>query len=223
MANIEYVENRKWSDATLPQGILIIANALRLDLTDGSCSIAETSVYEDTKLSADLKLKIGDLDIMIGYRSRKKMFIAQYPFDVTIRSVNKAGYKTEFAKIMDGCGDINLYTFTDSGNIVRWILINLEGFRKIHTYDTAQQRWVPNENIKVGSRSNKSVYDTDFLAYDMLTIHRNDLLLEKHNRVILSHSPGYFDDIKVSILPPSGNKTVEMYSLKRQEERIDAY
>lgn len=221
---IIYLKNRKWSDDTIPEGIEIIADEFGLDLSEKNCKIEVTSFYEDTKLAADLKITIGNWVYMVSYRSRKMKYLFNYPLDVTLRYVNKKGYETEYAKIMKKkCGHFNLYTFTNNGKIIRWILINLAGLRKGHYLDKDKNIYLPKKYVKFEIRSNVDIDDTDFIAYNMLSFKRNDEFLAPEDKVIIAHSPGYFDDIKITKLPTANGKFIEMYKLKKKADRIDNY
>lgn len=221
-----YIINREWSDKTIPIGIGIIAKALNININGKTWKIEETNFYEDTKLSADLKLTnvlTGD-EYMIGYRARDAVkYMEKYFLDMTLRLTNKAGYKTEYAKIMEGCGDFNFYCFTDHKKIVKWVFVNLESFRGAHLLDTKTGGWVPKPYVSWEIRSNKNPNDTDFIVYDMLSFYHNDESLTTIDRVIIDHSPGYIDDVNITLLPKVDGQFIKLCKLKRKEDRKDGY
>jgi len=213
-----YVRQRKWSDDVIQQAIEIIIDQFDLDLSEWQ--IEETSIFEDTKLCGDLKIFNGKREYMIGHRCRTEEIMEQYPVDVTVRYLNKFGHKTEFAKIMEGKGDFNLYDFHINGNVVRWVLMDLHAFRKAHTYNYMSKKWEAAEPIKFTVESNKHEEDTDFRAYKMTSILEYDKLVDPEDRIIISHSPGYFEDILTHETYLYG-KTFISYSMKEKQHRID--
>lgn len=213
---LKYLTQREWSDKTIPQAIGILANHFDIDLAGEQWNIEETSVYEDTKLCGDLKLYNNSIAVMIGYRCRKEKYLLQYPYDVTFRYKNKQDHITEFAKLMEGKGDFNLYAFHLNGTIVRWILMNMHAFRKAHSVDLYTEQWVPVGNIKRSLQSNVGYEDTDFMAYNMLSILDYDTkikLISPNDNIIMDHSPGYFKDLRML-----GEFTA---TLKQKHQRLD--
>lgn len=79
---------------------------------------------EDLKQCTDMKVKITAGDVAVRIRRENCKYR-----DITIRAVNK-GNRTEIHKLREGYGDWYLYAWTDGQNIVDWILLDINKFRK---------------------------------------------------------------------------------------------
>lgn len=91
----------------------------------------------DVKENADLVLKVADM--RIACRVRTPGYSEAYPNQFTIRSFCR-GYRTEFAKVMEGLGDWFFYGHAldyESVIITPWWIIDLDAFRE-HMRETAQ-------------------------------------------------------------------------------------
>lgn len=205
---IAYDEQRSWSDSYIPYVSRTIINALNLD--PNIWCIKVTTPEQDMKEAADLILTDGDEEFMIALRLRNASYMADYPFDFTIRREYTAGYKTEYEKIMDGFADMMFYGFRDGDKIVRWVFMNMDEFRLQHKYDAVQCAWVPKSYIEYERRNNRDGRNC-FNGYDINSF-------PSHDNLIISHSPGYFKDVVVKNIP---GLRLPMYSLKKKKDRID--
>lgn len=110
----------EWADTFLPQIVDILkSNAIYI------LEIRIADSDKDTKEATDLVISVTGGDVAVRIRRGK---YHKYR-DWTIRSVRDSGAKTELNKLRDGFAKWYLYLWTDSENIVDWILVDLERSR----------------------------------------------------------------------------------------------
>jgi len=164
-----YNNQRHWSDKFLPQVIQVL-----------SCDKANVNITPfivDVKEAADLVIASDaeyDKDLYAAVRLRKSEFASRYPYEFTVRYQYTAGYKTEYEKIIEGYADIMFYGFVIGNSIARWIILDMDCFRK-----EAEEEYI--------ARAHKRNTDgrNSFLAFDVRSFKSN---------IILGHSQGYFDE-----------------------------
>jgi hypothetical protein len=204
----KYEEQRNWSDSYIPFVSRTIINSLNLD--PNIWHIKVTTPEQDMKEAADLILTDGDEEFMIALRLRNRSYMADYPFDFTIRREYTAGYKTEYEKIMEGFADMMFYGFREGNKIVRWVFMSMDEFRFQHMYDDAESEWYPKDYIVYQRKDNRDGRNC-FNGYDILSF-------PNIKDLIITHSPGYFEDVVITNIPGLSST---VYRLKRQEERLD--
>lgn len=163
-----YDNNRPWSDKFLPQVIQV--------LSCGRASVNITPFIIDVKEAADLEI-VADDDfgkaIRVAVRLRKSGYANKYPYDFTVRYKYENGVETEYAKIMSGYADIMFYGFVIRNDIARWIILDMDAFRK----EAEEDYIVKPEKFNTDGRNS-------FLAFDIRSF-KGD--------IVLGHSQGYFD------------------------------
>jgi len=210
-AKNNYTYNRTWSDNLIPQVTTLIIDALDLDSNTWWIDITTPEV--DMKEAADLILTNGTEKFMIALRLRNANYIPEYPFDFTIRREYTQGYKTEYEKVLaDKFADLMFYGFRVNNVVVRWVLIHMDTYRDEHWFDEESEKWLPNDYINYEIRENRDGRN-NFIGYDINTF--------KNPRLIIAHSPGYYEDIITQYLPKPDGTKVPMYKLKNKEDRKD--
>lgn len=167
----QYNKSRKFSDKYLDSVKTILSNVLKCKKNE----IIISPDLIDMREAADLII-CGDTkeeNVYVAVRIRKSKFAHLYPYDFTIRYEYTAGYKTEYEKIMEGYGDIMVYGFIEDNRINRWLLIDLEQFRK-----EAEKDYIIKEH-----KQNKDGRNS-FLAFDIRSF---------KGKIILSNSVNYFN------------------------------
>lgn len=115
----DYIENRRWSDAYLPEVKRHLAQHL----------IAEAPDALDWRQATDL-VTLDAKDRRVAVRIRRPGYCDLFPHDFTIRSGLPSGAQTELAKIVNGYGDWMFYGHADEwGGLARWWLLDLRAFR----------------------------------------------------------------------------------------------
>lgn len=98
-------------------------------------SLEVSDEYKDTQEATDMLIKIEGGDVALRVRNPSCKFR-----DFTIRSRSKYGGKTEIDKLKEGFGDWYLYGWGDgNGNILEWILIDLNKLRQFRLLDKERQ------------------------------------------------------------------------------------
>lgn len=91
--------------------------------------------YKDTQEATDMIIKIEGGDVALRVRNPSCKFR-----DFTVRTRSKYGGKTEIDKLKEGFGDWYLYGWGDgNGNLLEWILIDLDKVRKFKILDKPRQ------------------------------------------------------------------------------------
>lgn len=173
MENCDYSSQRPWSDQFLPQDKKILSNVFGCD----TALIEITTPDVDMRKAADLIIQSHVPDergVYVAVRTRTAGYAAQYADEFTVRAHYTAGHKTEYAKIMEGYGDIMLYGFVVENVISRWILIDLDVFREE----------AENDYIKMEHKHNRDGKNS-FYAYNIKSF--------KQPGILLGNSVGYFD------------------------------
>lgn len=207
-AKENYEQQREWSDSYIPQVSRIIIGALGLD--PQVWYIVVTTPEQDMTEAADLILTDGKEEFMIALRLRNASYMEQFCFEFTIRREYTQGYKTEYVKIMEGFADMMFYGFRDGNRVVRWLFLSIDEFRKHHHFDEVLDEWVPNDYIVFSRKDNKDGRNC-FNGYDINSFPDLD-------KLIIAHSPGYFEDVNIRIIP--GLK-MGCYTMKNKADRID--
>jgi len=177
MQNCNYAEQRPWSDKFLPQDKKILVDVFGCD----ESLIEITTPEVDMRRAADLVIKSANEDergVYVAVRTRKAGYAANYPDEFTVRAHYTAGHKTEYAKIMEGYGDIMLYGFVIEGIIQRWILLDLEVFR-----EEAENDYIVREHKH--NRDGKN----SFYAYNINSFNCTN---NKKPDILLGYSKDYF-------------------------------
>lgn len=209
--NNNYEVQRTWSDKLIPQVTPLILNAFHLDAADWWIDITTPEV--DMKEAADLILTNGTEKCMIALRLRNEKYMIEFPFDFTIRREYTQGYKTEYEKVLaDGHADLMFYGFRVNNIVVRWILLHMDSYRDEHFFEEEKQVWLPNDYITYDIRENHDGRN-NFIGYDINTF--------TNPKLIISHSPGYYNDVITTHLPKSDGTKIPMYTLKKKGDRID--
>jgi hypothetical protein len=113
-----YIDDRKWSDAFVPELRRLIGPHL----------LVPSSLEQDRTEAADLVI-LKARDVTIACRLRRAKYATKYAGEFTIRCRRDNGAKTELAKIADGWADWFFYGFADDGTICPWWLLDLSVFR----------------------------------------------------------------------------------------------
>lgn len=206
-----YNHNRKWSDNLIPQVTPLILNALKLN--SNIWQIDVTTPKQDMNEAADLILTNGNEKYMIALRLRNERYMINFPFDFTIRREYTQGYKTEYEKILtDKFADLMFYGFRIKNVVVRWVLLHMDSYREEHIFDEETNAWLPKEYIKYDIRENHDGRN-NFIGYNINSFNNSNM--------IIAHSPGYYEDIITTYLPKSDGTKIPMYTLKKEEDRID--
>lgn len=162
-----YSNNRNWSDQYLDQ----VKNILGC----GKAKVSVTSFRVDTQEAADLIIEADNShdDVYVAVRLRRAQYINKYPNDFTVRYEYTAGYKTEYQKIMEGYAHIMLYGFVINNSIARWIILDMDCFRK----EAEESYIIKQHKQNVDGRNS-------FLAFDIHSF---------KSKIIIAHSDGYFN------------------------------
>lgn len=109
-----------WQEQFLPQVKQIIAPHM----------VRVSTVDEDQKRNTDMMMIRVD-GCRVAVRVRQFKYVGIYGDQFTIRSKLPSGAKTEFAKIIEGWGDLVFYGFAseDETSLVSWIVGDLRVFR----------------------------------------------------------------------------------------------
>jgi len=219
--NYNYSAQRDYSDNSLPQGVILIFQAIGMNPHEWD--VVATNFYEDTRQASDLKFthkRTGRI-WKFAYRSRRGTnHLEDYLCDVTFRFKNKRyGCEVEWAKIMKSPnnGDFSLYTFTVDEKIVRWVLLNLHALRTAYFLNARTGGYKTNTCIKSMVKSNKGEFDTDFLVLDTMSITKHDEFLIPEQQIISCYNRGYYKDV-ITGMKFNGD---EHYKLKDKKDRVD--
>lgn len=113
-----YQQDRKWSDAYLPELRRLIGPHL----------LVPSSLEQDRREAADLVV-LKARDVTVACRVRRTAYAEKYAGQFTLRSRRDNGVKTELQKITEGWGDWLFYGFAAGEQIAPWWLIDLSAFR----------------------------------------------------------------------------------------------
>lgn len=162
----DYNNNRHWSDQYLDQ--------VKKVLGCGRANVSITSFRIDTQEAADLLIEADNKhdDVYVAVRLRKQQYVNKYPHDFTVRYEYTDGYKTEYQKIMEGFADTMFYGFVIGGSIARWIILDMDCFRK-----EAEKDYIIKEH-----KHNRDGRNS-FLAFDIRSFKSN---------IVIMTSKGYF-------------------------------
>ena len=137
-----YQEDRKWSDAYIPEIKRIV----------GPYLLQPSSFEIDTKQAADLVI-MKARDLTIACRVRGLGYLEKYPNQFTIRSSRDSGAKTELDKILEGFGDWLFYGHARDNQSIffsRWMIIDLAHWR----YHMVKSHTIIKERGGMGQKSN---------------------------------------------------------------------
>lgn len=123
----DWQHDKRWADQFIPQIREIVARHL----------ILEAPLEEDVHHNTDL-IVLHTPALRIACRVRRSQYAERYGDEFTIRTRRLYGTKTELAKIIEGWGDVFFYGFGDDAGIHRWLLGDLNVFRR--WYSAEMQR-----------------------------------------------------------------------------------
>ena len=88
--------------------------------------------------------------LRVACRVRRFRYLAEYPFDFTVRSDRPNGVDTELAKILAGYGDYLVYAFAsqDEQSLIAWRILDLRQFRLWFHRQTLQHKTMPGMALK---------------------------------------------------------------------------
>jgi hypothetical protein len=88
--------------------------------------IVQSSDFEDCNLSYDMKFN-GNVNLSVRIRRNKYLKFR----DFTIRTKSKNGYKCEYDKLIQGCGQVYFYGWMDitETKIIDWIIVDIDKIR----------------------------------------------------------------------------------------------
>lgn len=135
----EYNADRRWADRFIPQLKAIVADLLVTPAPDA----------EDMQRNTDL-IVFRVETLRVACRVRRFRYLAEYPFDFTVRSDRPNGVDTELAKILAGYGDYLVYAFAsqDEQVLIAWRTIDLRQFRLWFHRQTIQHKRMPGIALK---------------------------------------------------------------------------
>ncbi len=191
MENCDYSAQRPWSDRFLGQDKQILSSVFGCDIG----LIEVTSPEIDMQRAADLLIKSptgNDRDIHVAVRTRKGAYTERYSDEFTVRAHYTAGHKTEYEKIMEGHADIMLYGFVVDDVKSRWILLDLDIFRK-----EAEEEYIVREH-KQNRDGRNSFYAYNIKSFLCSDTHYPDILL--------GWSEGYFSEDVIATMHKNYNK-----------------
>ena len=162
-----YPDDRKWSDAIIPQIKQIVGPHL----------LEPTPFDMDCKQAADLYIFTAK-DMRIAARVRRPNGYAEmYPYEFTLRSKRDNGVKTELQKITDGWGDWFFYGHADADlKIVLWWLVDLKSLRAALIRHQNNRR----SSVLMGDKSNGD--GTHFKWFDLRSFPKDPPILVAGSR-----------------------------------------
>ena len=174
--------NFAWQLSYLPAVIQTIAPFVLPDEDQAIAHelIVQTSEQVDMKEAADLIVTARPYAVpptpggTVAVRLRRKEpggpdYADLYPFDFTIRRSNSSNTPTEAHKIMKGYGDWMFYGHARGGDIIRWMFLSLDEFRRsFETPDPYKGQFKTNSD---------GGGETTFVAFDVRKM-PDDLLIE---------------------------------------------
>ena len=95
--------------------------------------IVQTSEQVDREEAADLIVSGGTVAVRLRNNELgrwAKDYAGRFPFDFTIRREVSNGIQTEAHKIMKGYGKWMFYGHVRDGDIIRWMFLSLDAFRR---------------------------------------------------------------------------------------------
>lgn len=147
-----YRTDRRWADRFIPQLKQIVADLLVLPAPEAE------DVWRNTDL---IVLRVETL--RVACRVRRYRYLANYPYEFTIRAGRPTGAETELAKILGGYGDYLVYAFAsqDEQELSAWRILDLRRFRL----------WFHRETVRLGEAPGKTQPNKDgsssFMAFDV--------------------------------------------------------
>ena len=116
---MSWQENKKWSDAFIPEIKRALAGVL----------LCESPVEEDQERNTDLIVLRMEAK-RVACRVRRLSYLHKFGDEFTIRATLPSGKKTELAKVIEGFGDYIFYGFAgDDGTLMKWSIGDLNVFR----------------------------------------------------------------------------------------------
>ncbi len=118
---MSYQSNRSWSDQYIPAIKQIVGPHL----------LESSSFTIDTKQATDL-IVMRARDMMIACRVRRKGYLENYGYDMTLRAKLDSGAETELSKVTNGWADCMFYAHAANDTNLefsRWFLIDLHAWR----------------------------------------------------------------------------------------------
>ncbi len=146
----DWQNDKRWSDRFIPQIREVVAQHL----------ILEAPLEEDQHHNTDL-IVLCSSAVRVACRVRRAAYAERYSNEFTIRTRRLYGTKTELAKILEGWGDALFYGFGDEVGLSRWLLGDLNVFRRWYGDEV---RHLP-EGCPPGLEQTNGDHSSQFMAF----------------------------------------------------------
>ncbi len=122
-----YGIDQEWETSWIPH-VLPLISAKHL--------LEKAPIEKDQNEVTDIMPSMMLRNVRIGLRMRRPEYFDKYSGEITFRSNRETGAKTEFAKILEGWGDLMFYGFANPHwksfrSVRQWTLISLRAVRRI--------------------------------------------------------------------------------------------